>query len=161
MAEVIAVGASVIAIVQISDRIIGFCKFYIETARDASSDLRATLLELSMLKTIFENLNFLTEYRNGVSSTASTLCGKDGPIEGCRRSITELEKLFPRDCIQNGSKRKKIKSTFAALAWPLKETKAKKLLDEITRYKTTIILALTTDSMYVTQSLHLKSFFEF
>ena len=151
MAEVIAVGASVIAIIQITDRIIGQCKFYIETARDASSDLRVILLETSMLKTIFENLNFLTACNSGVLSAASTLSGEDGPIEGCRRSITELEKLFPSDFIQtteqNRSKKRKVKATLAALAWPFKEKKARKLLDEIMRYKATITLTLTAESM--------------
>jgi hypothetical protein len=154
MAEVVAVVAvvsSAIAIVQISDRIIGLCKFYIETAQDASSDLRTILIELSMLKTIFENLEFLTACGNGFSSTVGALLKEEGPVEGCRRSITELEKLFPRECVQDGSKRQKVKSTFAALAWPLKQNKARKLLDEIMRHKTTVTLALTTDSMYVTQ----------
>jgi hypothetical protein len=151
MAEAIAVGASVIAIIQITDRIVGMCKFYIETARDAPADLRVILLETSMLKTIFENLNFLTACNSGVSTTVSTLSGEDGPVEGCRRSVTELEKLFPSDCIQttgqSRSKKRKVKPMLAALAWPLKENKARKLLDEIMRYKTTITLAITTESM--------------
>ncbi|KAK3389247.1 hypothetical protein B0H63DRAFT_556447 [Podospora didyma] len=33
----------------------------------------------------------------------------------------------------------------AALAWPLKESKAKRLLSELVQYKTTISLALTSD----------------
>ena len=151
MAEVIAVGASVIAIIQVTDRIIALCKFYIETVRDAPSALRVILIETSTLKTIFENLNFLTACNSGVSKTVSTLSGEYGPIEGCRRSITELEKLFPSDCIQTTgqarSKKRKVKATLVALAWPMKENKARKLLDEIVRYKTTITLALTTESM--------------
>jgi len=165
MAEVIAVGASVIAIIQITDRIIGMCKFYVETARDASPDLRVILLETSTLKTIFENLNFLTACNSGVSTTVSTLSGEDGPIEGCRRSVTELEKLFPSDCIQttgqNRSKKRKVKATLAALAWPLKENKARKLLDEIMRYKTTITLALTMEPMWVIHFSYFHDFFEF
>lgn len=151
MAEAIAVGASVIAIIQITERIIGLCKLFIETVRDVPSDLRVMLLEASTLKTILENLDYLNACSNEVSSTVSTLFGGDGPIEGCHRSITELEKLFPLDYIQtmgqNRSKRRRVKATLAALAWPLKENKAKKLLDEIARYKKTIILALTTESM--------------
>jgi hypothetical protein len=151
MAEVIAVGASVIAIIQVTDRIIALCKFYIETVRDAPSDLRAILMETSMLRTIFENLNFLTACNTGMSNIVSTLYGEGGPVEGCRRSITELEKLFPSDCIQttgqSRSKKRKVKATLVALAWPLKENKARKLLDEVVRYKATIALALTTESM--------------
>ncbi|MCJ1452479.1 hypothetical protein MMC28_002822 [Mycoblastus sanguinarius] len=82
MAEAIAVGASVIAIIQISDRIIGLCKFYIESARDASSDLRVILIETSKLKTVFENLKFLTSCSSGVSAMVSTLSGEDGAHQG-------------------------------------------------------------------------------
>jgi hypothetical protein len=151
MAEVIAVASSVIAIIQITDRIIGLCKSYIGAARDAPSDLRVILLETSTLKTLFETLDFLTTHSGGVSTTVSNLSREDGPIEGCRRSIIELEKLFPSDCIQTmgqrRSKKQKVEATLAALAWPLKQNKARKLLDEIMRCKTTITLALTTESM--------------
>ena len=151
MAEAIALAASIVAIIQITDRIIDVCKFYIRTAKEASSDFRVILLETSTLKSIFENLNFLTACNDKVSRTVSTLSGEEGPIEGCRRSVTELEKLFSSGSIrasgQNLSKKRKVKETLAALAWPLKENKARKLLSEIMRYKTTIILALTTESV--------------
>ena len=151
MAEVVAAASSVIAIIQITDRIVGLCKFYIETVKDVASDLRLMLLEVSTLKTIFESLDFLMAHNCGVSTAVSTLSGKDGAIEGCRRSITELEKLFPSDrkqtAGQNTSKKQRVKATWAALAWPLKENKARKLLDEIMRNKTTITLAITTDAV--------------
>ena len=151
MAEAVAAVASVIAIIQITDRVVGLCKFYIETVKDVASDLRLILLEVSTLKTVLENLNFLNEHNRGVSHAVSTLSGKDGAIEGCLRSIAELEKLFPSDWKSTAgrykSKKQRVKATWAALVWPLKEKKAKKLLDEIMRYKTTITLAITTDSM--------------
>ena len=151
MAEAIAIGASVIAIIQITDRIVGLCKFYIENVKDAPSDLRAILLETSTLKTIFENLKFLSACDGSYSTMASSLSGADGPIEGCLQSVTELEELFPSDSVhlkgQSRSKKRKLKSTLASLAWPLKETKARKLLDKIACYKSTINLALITESM--------------
>ena len=151
MAEALAVGASVIAIIQMTDRIIGLCKFYIETARDAPSDLRVILVETSALKTILENLNFLTACDGPDSTATRRISGADGPIEGCFRTVTELEKLFPSDSVgtrgRKSSKRRRLTSVLTALAWPLKENKARKLLDEMMRYKTTISLALTTNSM--------------
>ena len=151
MAEAVAIGASVIAIIQIADRIIGLCKFYVETARDAPSDLRLILVETSALKTILENLNFLTACDGPDSTAARRVSGADGPIEGCFRTVTELEKLFPSNSIltrgRKSSKTRTLNSVLTALAWPLKESKARKLLDEMMRYKTTISLALTTKSM--------------
>ena len=152
MAEAIAIGASVIAILQITDRIIGICKSFIRSAQDAPSDLRAILLEVSALKSVLENLEFLIGSNDSSSVLVCNLCEADGPVDGCLRSLQELEGLFPRDSVpvqgQEQSKRRKLKSTLTSLAWPLKETKARKLLDDIVRYKSTITLTLTTESLY-------------
>ena len=150
MAEVVAITASVIQIIQITDRVIGLCKFYIGSVHDAPSDLRRMLIETSALKTVLGNLNFLITCNSDVSTLVATIAGGDGPIEGCRRAIAEMEKLFPSDFVQtvgqNGIKKPKVNKAFAALAWPFKESKAKKLLEEMMSYKMTICLAITTDS---------------
>ena len=151
MAEAIAAAASVIAIIQIADRLIGTCKSYINSVRDAPSDLRTILLEISTLKTVFENLQFLNSCDSPCSPMFNSLCGKDGPVEGCLRSVTELAGLLPPNetkiAEQGQSKKRIIKSTVVSLAWPLKETKARKLLDDILRYKATITLGLTADTL--------------
>ena len=76
-----------IAIVQITDRIIGLCKFYIETVNNASSDFRLILLETSVLKTIFESLSFLKVYDSDILDILSGLASVDGPIERYLKSI--------------------------------------------------------------------------
>jgi hypothetical protein len=154
MAEAVAFVASVAGIIQLADRIIELCKFYIETARQAPSDLRAILIETSTIKTILENLQFLIAVNsNNISpSLKASLSGEDGPIQGYLRAITQLEALFPsvsapRD--KDGlSKRAKIENTMKSLAWPFKESRAKRLLAEMTRYKSMINLALTTESVH-------------
>jgi hypothetical protein len=149
MAEAVALGASIIAIFQIADRIIGLCKLYIETVRDAPSDLRTVLIETSTMKTILENVQFLMSCNNRPSAMLDVLSGADGPIEGCRSAIAKMEELFPSGYAQgprgNRSKRQKVKASLATLAWPLKESRAKKLVEEVIRYKSTINLALTTE----------------
>lgn len=151
MAEIIAVGASLIAVIQVADRIIGICKSYISSVHDAPSDLRAILIEISAAKAVYENLKFLDSCGSPGSLLSNSLSGADGPIEGCLRSVNELAGLFPTDDVrvkgQGQSKRRKIKSTLVSLAWPLKETKARKLLEDILRYKSTITLALMTDTL--------------
>lgn len=154
MAEVLAIGGSVIAVVQILDQIIRVCKSYIETVQDFPNDLRTILIETTTLKTTFENLGFLASCDKALSNAASTLTGEDGPIEGCRQAIIELEKLFPSDTadaqtVAQPSKRRKLKASLTALAWPLKENRAKKLLDNIARYRANINLVLTAESMSV------------
>ncbi|KAH7134125.1 hypothetical protein EDB81DRAFT_803226 [Dactylonectria macrodidyma] len=136
------------AVLQISERIIVLCKTYIEDVRDAPSDLRAILIEISAIKSLFKNVRFLLTCDNTTTLLAG-LAADSGPIEGCKRAVTELETLFPPDCLSAAkaqSKRPRVKPTLETLAWPFKKPKAKKLLEEITRYRATISLALTTDA---------------
>ncbi|KAK0726405.1 hypothetical protein B0T21DRAFT_350542 [Apiosordaria backusii] len=133
--------AGVIAVIQIADRVISFCKEYLEAARDAPSDLRLILVETSMLKTILDSLDFLTSCQHQPASS-NYLFSSGGPIEACRKTLAELCQLFPS---KGNSKKSKAKVTLTALAWPLKEGKARKLLSDLAQHKSTVSLALTSD----------------
>lgn len=149
--EAIAVGASVIAIIQMADRIIGLCKYYIQTAHDAPSDLRTIFIETSAIKATLESLEYLDKHDSSNRALAKNICGSTttSPIEGCYQTLAALEKLFLDDKARSTewkkNKRMMLDSILTSLAWPLKETKARKLLEELRRYKTTINLALTTE----------------
>ena len=152
MAEAIGVVSSVISIIQIADRIIGLCKFYIEAASNTPSELRTMFIEVSTLKTIFENLEFLRKTDEETWTRLKKLSKDDGPIQGCLKSVKELETLFPSDSVpilsdnsSGRSKRRKVKAAFDILAWPLKASHARRLLDQIIQYKTSITFALTTE----------------
>lgn len=151
MAETVAVVASIIAIIQISDRIISCCKFYIQSTTDTPTELRVILVEISTLKTVLESLQFLQTCAHAAPALWKQLSGQDGPIEECKRSITALEKLFPAGKFpvsrsQPGPKRRKMENVRTALAWPLKARQARELLRVIIQQKTIINLALTTES---------------
>ena len=110
---------------------------------------KTILIEISTLKTVIENLQFLIELDNGLAQTLNTytLFGIDGPIEGCQRIVSNIQALFPSHLVGHS----KARAALAALGWPLKETKAKKLLSDLIQLKTTISLVLTTDSRLVMQ----------
>ena len=150
MVEAIALAASLIAVIQLTDRIVGCCRYYIETARDAPSDLRSILIEVSSLRAIFDSLSFLIEHGALPESLKGTLSNRDGPVDGCRRVVEQLENLFPPDVAANGGKergkRQRVNATLKALAWPLKQSTSRKLLDAIGRHKSTISLALITNT---------------
>ncbi|KAK3317618.1 hypothetical protein B0T19DRAFT_295060 [Cercophora scortea] len=163
MAEAIALAASVTAIVQIADRVIGVCKHYIRTARDAPSDLRTILVETSTLKTVFENLEFLNQYQTDVSASVGKLASAGGPIKLCLQAMAELESLLSSSETasagpsQTRTKGQRVKEIITALAWPLKETRARKLLEDVTRCKETVTIALSgelvRDVKYVKQKV--------
>jgi hypothetical protein len=148
--ETLAVVASIVAIVQISDRVISSCKFYIQATSDTPSELRAILVEVSTLKSVLETLHFLQTCSHDTPALWKQLSDQNGPLEECRRSIVELEKLFPSDkshpaATRSDSKRRRLELLGASLAWPLKARRARELLDVIIQQKTMINLALTAE----------------
>ncbi|KAF2006078.1 hypothetical protein P154DRAFT_482839, partial [Amniculicola lignicola CBS 123094] len=148
VAETLGIVGSIIAIVQISKTIIVACQFYIDTINDAPSDLRVILIEVSTLKGIAKSLQYLTKPNVANSALLDQLASVTGPIEGCKKALKDLERLFPPTSVATkgqGSKRRKLDAAIAALAWPLKAGKAKRLLQEIVQHKTTINLALTAE----------------
>jgi|SRR3569833_36087 len=145
--EAVAIGASILAFIQVADRVIDLCKSYLESVRDAPSDLRKILVETSALRAILENLQFLRSCDHGPATLH--LPHLERSITECLMAITEMEGLFPSSSSTHpvSSKRRKARITLKALAWPLKENRAKKLLGEMVQHKTTISLALTTESL--------------
>lgn len=156
--DLLSAGASLITFIELADRVIGLCKFYIEGVRDAPHDLRVMLIEVTSLRGILENLDYLLKVDPSfVSEAILNLWCEGGTIAACEACLTQLKDLFPKDNTwngaskhqQNGSKRQKISHMLAVLAWPLKEGRARKLLQELSRHKTTVTLALSAESRYV------------
>ncbi|KAF4786065.1 L-galactose dehydrogenase [Colletotrichum scovillei] len=142
MAEAFGLVASVFATIQIADRVVSICKHYIENVRDAPSDLRTILVECSSVGAVLQNVEFLLKFEEPDSALRKALDGDAGPIAECHGAIEQLEKLIASDQNQAqgppDSKRRKVQVTLRNLAWPLKETKARKLLHDVARCKNTI-----------------------
>ncbi|KAI9709246.1 MAG: hypothetical protein M1820_003366 [Bogoriella megaspora] len=137
MAEVLALAASILSVVQIADRVIKTCKDIVEAVRDAPDDLKLILLEISALKSILDLLSSLVKHEDG--SKISRLL--PGPIEGCQHCLVALEGLLPHSSeIDRPTKRRKITN---ALAWPLHEAKAKKLWNQLSKHKETLTLVIS------------------
>lgn len=95
-AELLAFAASIAAFIQLADRVITLSKFYLEALEDCPRDIRVLFIEVSSLKGILESLDFLVQNSNGDHSNAfQQLTGRDGPIEGCRKSLDDLQRLLP------------------------------------------------------------------
>jgi len=155
MAEILGFAASIVAIVQIADRVIDLCKYYIATVEDHPKDLRIILIETSSLRSLLGNLEFLSQSATNSSTILQGLAGENGPIAGCRTAVSELEKLFPMKQSLNKRQRKTAKMVLASLAWPFQAEKARKLLSQLVQHKTSISLALSAESLYVTLPTYL------
>ena len=139
----LSAAANIIQIINAANKVINLCRRFLEVVRDAPGDLRLILVEVSTLRAILDDLHFLVSCNHG-PSTLDTLTRDHGPVEGCRKVVSELEDMLPAECVfATDSKRKAV---LTALSWLWKESRAKTLLDELREYKSTIALALTTDS---------------
>jgi len=147
----ISVGASILAFVGLADRIIRATKYCIDGLQDAPSDIRMIFCEVSSLRAVVDILT-------GSEQSAAELCNAPpnipldwaGPIEACRRCLASLEALLPSggDAPSGPAAPSRRRMTLAELAWPLKQqSKARKLLAEISQHKSTLLLAISGDVM--------------
>ncbi|KAK3386531.1 hypothetical protein B0H63DRAFT_493317 [Podospora didyma] len=94
MAEAIALIGSVIAVVQLADRVAKACKFFIDTAQDYPKDLRLIYVEIGSLKLIYEGLKMLDPNDPSESATLTAL------QEPVRRSWAVLARSLNADALK-------------------------------------------------------------
>lgn len=139
----LSVTASVITVVGLAEAIITRCKAYVSAVKDAPNDLCSILLEVGAVKCALETL----EMRRKLSPALQGIGSAGGPLDGCNRALKALLELFPTQAHHSGKKKRTTPTiSYTELAWPFKEGKARKLLDDLGRHKATIVLILTTDS---------------
>lgn len=148
----LSITASIIAVIGLAHRIISLCQGYVAKMKDAPSDLRAIIVKANSLKSVVTSLEyFLSTWGTGnMLHIVKSLEGPEGPLEASRKALVALEKLFPSAVDPNvtKAKRRATSISYAKLAWPLKEEKARKILKNIDSYHASISLALTTDTAY-------------
>jgi len=83
--------------------------------------------------------------KHGNQRILDNLLQDEAPIMECAKSISELEKLFPPLVKSLPNSKQKVQELLATLSWPFKQEKAKRILQEIALFKSTISLALTVN----------------
>ncbi|KAK7414038.1 hypothetical protein QQX98_007070 [Neonectria punicea] len=141
--EAVGLASSIIAITQIAERVATVCKSYIDGVADYPKDLRAICIETESLATVLRGLRWLDKED---AEDAHIISQLEGPVEQCKAAIKSLTELLPDPAATptstKGAKRRKLHSALDALAWPLKAERARKLLDELMQFKSTISMAI-------------------
>ncbi|KAH8901526.1 hypothetical protein GQ53DRAFT_800907 [Thozetella sp. PMI_491] len=135
----VSLSASIIAFIQAADRVIAMCRYCIDSIKDAPKDMQIILGEIMSLRAMMDNFGADVLHAN-TANLVPVLFGKLGPIETCGRCLSALEKLLPTAQEGTGKTRQ---LGLAELAWPLKRSKAQKLLAEIAQQKATLLLAMS------------------
>ncbi|KAI3316746.1 hypothetical protein HD806DRAFT_527622 [Xylariaceae sp. AK1471] len=129
--EPISVAASIIAIIQLADRVVTLCNYYVEALRDVPTEIKIILVEISQVSAffgVFQNLDISSESQ--FLSRLDTRRPHQNPVVGCEHDLTELCKLLgenlTNEALQSSSKsrRQKLATVWEKLAWPLKRTTA-------------------------------------
>ena len=151
MAEAVAglaVAASVIAVIQISEQVITACIQYYRTAKDAKADIQAVINVVGGLKTTLENLKMILDETE--EDELPHLKSLDKPLEACCGAIDRLAQKLGVNVDRN-TDTEKLKFTFTKrIMWPWKEKEVNKVLETIERHKSTFILAVAGDTLQTT-----------
>ena len=139
MAEIIALVASIIAVVQLADRVTTLGYEFCGKVKGASREVMEMIATVSALKNILELLSrFVQADENAIRlPLLRSLCQPDGPLKECEKILCEIESriLLKRE---NFGKLKLI-------TWPWQWEEMAKKLKKIDRHQQTFALVLQGD----------------
>lgn len=141
--EGLSVGASVIAVVDLSAKVAQLCMQYYREVKDAKSDILRVHQEVGDLGKVASDVQYLvTGPNNAQLSTSAKL------LDAVNASFMQLETLEEN---LNPGKARKAMSRFGirALKWPFQSKQADKVINDLERCKGTIVLALQVDQTCV------------
>ena len=131
--------ASVIAVVQISDRILSLCGKYSLAVRDAREDIRRLGSEIRALRDVMVSVDEMVQ-----SPDAMRLHAFNSLADTITQCLSDLNNLERR--LDPGRGRKTMGRIGArALKWPFKSKDIVKVIEAVDRHKGTISLALHAD----------------
>lgn len=154
MAEGLAIAASVLAVLQITNSVISVCYDYSAAAKGASWELPRLTSELESLRAVLQKLEPLAKQADFSQSVPdiklpafTELCKPNGPLPLCCREIEGLEAVLktPDWSASFGTKRKAL---VQALRWPLKSKDTEKALKQIRGLREILSFALTADQTF-------------
>jgi len=123
----LSAAASVIAVLQLSEAVLGSCYRYVGKVKDAASDINLVIVQIGCLTTILRDLKALTEHNDaapGAAASASSLkglAGDNGPLAVCARSLKEVKSKLPSGPV--GLRQK--------LQWPFESKKINDIMGRI------------------------------
>jgi hypothetical protein len=145
MAEGLAFAASIVAFIQLADRVGQLTKTFIDAMNGEPGLLKAVQAEMSAMATLLNELHNHHDVSDPRSSVAIERA-MDLPIKTCHDSVqmleTELSKLSisPAHANTGPSKRQRVKQS---VKWATGgETRVKKIIDDLAAQKATLSLAL-------------------
>ncbi|KAI9926047.1 hypothetical protein ASPWEDRAFT_25867 [Aspergillus wentii DTO 134E9] len=147
----LSAAANAFAVIQLAASVAGLCAKYAAGVRDARRDISRLQVETEALQRILKGLDETTIGRAS-SPSSSTSDDLAFAVQQCQFTLSDLvARLDPPE----DSTGKRLMSRFGlrALKWPLKNHEVDKIIDALSRHKTTIVLALTREQRESTTAI--------
>jgi hypothetical protein len=140
MVDPIGLVGTLIAVVQISSKVVSICYEYRSSVKNAPRELSLILDEVTSVRDIVERLVKIVDAdeRSCILPSLQSMNQPEAPLQKCLAELTAL-----KQCLKPA---KGLKAKGWALVWPLKETDAQKRLAAIARIKATLQLAISADN---------------
>ena len=141
----LSVTASIIAILQLSSKVLG----YLNDIKDAPKDCRRFTIDASNIYSLLTSLRFrLEEGSDQPWHTAVRNLGiENGPLDQFKQALEQIQAKI----VSEG----KLKKAADALMWKFRKEEVRSLLDKMERLKTLVQVALEMDHLLVFLNLRL------
>lgn len=143
MADPLSLTASLIAVTQVTGKIITVCYEYLQAAKSARKEAAKIVLEVQTLRNVFEHVLQLVTTDNPANDTLLpalvSMTTKGGVIAQCLNDLVELNERLQEP-------RTKWKMLGNQLSWPLRKAEVDKQVESIHRLTNIIELGIVTDT---------------
>jgi hypothetical protein len=139
--EPLSGAASVIAVIQLTGKIVEICGGYINKVKNAKQDILRLQQETSGLTNVLETLHDLLRGPGGLKLTTSQKLFDD--VTKCSSTLTKLMEKIDPETTQNPMRRLGLR----ALKWPLERGEVAEAINDVKGYQSLFSLALQVDQM--------------
>ena len=136
----LSAAASVIAVIQISAKLVALCLTYSSDVKGAKKDIQRFRNEVTTLRDVLIDLRDLVDTPDGTK-----LPTLDMPLKQCQSTLEELVRKLEK--VEGKDKTMK-EFGWTALKWPFNSNDVQKAIEIIERHKNMFNLALTADQTY-------------
>jgi hypothetical protein len=142
MADPLSITASIIAVIQVTSKVVSLCYDYRAGLKNAPKEIKQFTDEIVSFRDSLESILKLVEAEDEASTQLSTLklfTKADGILLTCKSEMTELENdLKPATGIRGVAR---------SLKWPYAKAETEKRVERLGWLKSSLTLALATDHM--------------
>ncbi|CAF3488621.1 unnamed protein product [Fusarium graminearum] len=138
--------ASVAGLISLADLTFRVVYKYVRCAIDAEKDVKNLKREIEGLCSVLRTLQALTDILITEEEKDKSALSID-ILDQCRETLEEISNKLRGAFLSFEQKNNIIKATFQRLKWPFSATETKEILNVLSRYKLTLSMATSADSL--------------